>query len=230
MSEQNFQPEKITKPIQLTAVWFLSLLVLDSAFFVAAGKITKPEWVPPLLVISAVALVPIFLTCVFLFQTTFRKELQEDKYYSEMLKRNEARFSQFKPENSTLPTKKTAIKGRGGDGTDELEKMRIKKYETQEGLFLIHNWRPSKANGQVADVMISLFQHGEGPLSKGIVKKVEYELGRKFFPSPQVRTNEKNNFRLEISAYSPMLCIAKVFINDTKEPIILERYIDFDSL
>ena len=89
MQDHKIEAHKITKPIQLTAVWFVALLLLDSAFLLAAAKTSQSSWLAPTLVISAIVFVPLFLVGVFLMQTVFRKELQEDQYYSEWLKRQE---------------------------------------------------------------------------------------------------------------------------------------------
>ena len=68
------------------AVWFIALFLIDSAFLTAAAKITTPTWLAPTLAISAIVL---FLGGVFLMQTVFRKELQDDQFYSEWLKRRQ---------------------------------------------------------------------------------------------------------------------------------------------
>jgi len=85
MEEHKIEPHKITKPIQLMAVWFVALLLIDSELLTAATLIKQPTWIPPLLVISAICFVPLFLVGIFLIQTVFRKELQDDLYYSKWL-------------------------------------------------------------------------------------------------------------------------------------------------
>src|SRR3989339_762645 len=102
MGTQRIEAHKITKPIQLMAVWFVALLLIDTAFLTAAAKINSPTWLGPTLVISAIAFVPLFLVGVFLMQTVFRKELQDDPFYSDWLKRQKETFKGFVPEN--LPT------------------------------------------------------------------------------------------------------------------------------
>lgn len=72
-------------------------------------------------------------------------------------------------------------------------------------------------------------QHGKGPLSEGRVDKVEYQLGDKFFRGPRSKTTPSDSFRLEVSAYGPMLCLARVHIKDESAPVILERYINFEE-
>lgn len=231
MEGHKIEAHKITKPIQLMAVWFVALLLVDSVFLTAAAKISGPAWISPTLVVSAIVFVPLFLAGVFLMQTVFRKELQEDQYYSEWLKSQEETFKDFKAENIIPPTN-ILIHNAGNvyTGLDEdLEKQRIQKYESQQGLFLVHSWRPSLTPGQVADIVIWLHQHGDGPITRGEVEKVEYELGPKFFDEPHVKKNVKDLFRLEVSAYGPMLCLARVFLKEQTEPIILERYINFEE-
>ncbi len=225
MQDQKIEAHKITKPIQLMAVWFVALLLLDSAFLLAAVKVTQPAWLAPTLVISAIVFVPLFLVGVFLMQTVFRKELQEDQYYSEWLIRQEEIFSGFEAENVEI-AEYTALQN-----TEyvDIESLRIRRYEEQQGLFLVHTWRPSMTPGQIADIVIWLHQHGEGPLSKGEIEKVEYQLGPKFFKSPQIKTNASEQYRIEVSAYGPMLCIAKVFLRRQEEPILLYRYINFEE-
>jgi hypothetical protein len=56
---------------------------------------------------------------------------------------------------------------------------------------------------------------------------VEYHLGPKFFVKTVVKTDPEDGFRLEVSAYGPMLCLACVTFDDGKAPVELERYIDF---
>lgn len=231
MKGHKIEAHKITKPIQLMAVWFVALFLVDSVFLTAAAKISEPAWIRPTLIISAVAFVPLFLAGVFLMQTVFRKELQEDQYYSEWLERQEKTFKNFKAENVASPAS-IAIQSAEDvypSAIDSLESQRIQKYERQQGLFLVHSWRPSLTPGQVADIVIWLHQHGEGPLTQGEVERVEYELGPMFFDKPQIKTNSNDLFRLDVSAYGPMLCLARVFLKGQSEPILLERYVNFEE-
>ncbi len=240
MDKQKIEAHKITKPIQLMAVWFIALLLLDSAFLTAAVKIGTPTWLGPTLAISAIIFVPLFLGGVFLMQTVFRKELQEDQYYSEMLKRQEETFKGFKPENvvafksninikTATNTPDLIINDTNSTHPKSLEEMRISSYEAKKGLFLVHTWRPSLIQNQIADIVIWLHQHGNKPLSESGVNKVEYQLGEKFFKYPKIKTDISDSFRLEVSAYGPMLCIAWVYFKNLEKPIMLERYINFEE-
>lgn len=85
MDKPNIQPEKITKPIQLLAVWFAGLVLLVGLLLAGAKTITEPPWLVPVLAISAIAIIPIFLYFVFLLQTKYRPQMQEDTFYSEYL-------------------------------------------------------------------------------------------------------------------------------------------------
>lgn len=117
-----------------------------------------------------------------------------------------------------------------------LRDQRDRLYVENRNLFLIHTWRPSTRKGQVADISIRLTEHvrrgpkagqasTERPLVDGLVEKVEYDLGSSF------RTFEKHNaeanFKLDISAYGPTMCFAKVYFTDNYPPITLYRYLDF---
>ena len=77
--------------------------------------------------------------------------------------------------------------------------------------------------------MISLRQHpgDDTPLTDGLVKNVEYHLGPRFGKRTIIKRDPATGFRLEVSAYGPMLCIAAVNFVDGSVPVELERYIDF---
>ncbi len=85
MNKQNIKPEKITKPIQLLAAWLAGLFSIDSCFLFAATNMEAGTFETIALVIAAILNVPLFLLAVFLLQTKFRPELQEDSYYSTYL-------------------------------------------------------------------------------------------------------------------------------------------------
>ena len=79
------EPHRITKPIQLLAAWLLGLILVNGAFLFAATQITTPDWVSGILVIASIVNVPLFLVSIFLLQTKFRPEMQEDTFYSKYL-------------------------------------------------------------------------------------------------------------------------------------------------
>lgn len=85
MSEQKIEAHKVTKPIQLLAAWLVGLIIIDSVFLSGAATIARPEWASGLLIIAAILNVPVFLAAIFLLQTKFRPEMQEDTYYSKYL-------------------------------------------------------------------------------------------------------------------------------------------------
>lgn len=130
------------------AVWFIALLLIDSLFLTAAAKIVTPPWISPMLAISAMVFVPLFLLGVFLMQTVFRKELQDDKYYSECLKREAEIFKDFKPENES-PPKKTIVAVKAGailtteptkiESITDLEQNRKNRYAENRCMFLVHS-------------------------------------------------------------------------------------------
>jgi len=85
MSKQSIKPEKITKPIQLLGAWLAGLFSIDSCFLFAAANMDQGSFESYALTIAAIVNVPLFLLAVFLLQTKFRPELQEDSYYSTYL-------------------------------------------------------------------------------------------------------------------------------------------------
>ncbi len=99
MAEPQIQPHRITKPIQLLAVWMSGLVILVGSFLTGARLLTSPNWISPFLAISAVAIVPLFLALLFLLQTRFRPQLQEDAYYAVYLESQRKEFQNFAPEN-----------------------------------------------------------------------------------------------------------------------------------
>ncbi len=85
MENNKIKPDKITKPIQLLGAWLVGLLTIDSAFLLAATKMDLSTWQSGALTIAAILNVPLFIGALFLLQTKFRPELQEDSYYSTYL-------------------------------------------------------------------------------------------------------------------------------------------------
>jgi hypothetical protein len=83
--DERIEPHKVTKPIQLLAAWLLGLIAVDGSFLTAAAVLKQPQWASTLLIIAAVCNVPLFLVSLFLLQTRFRPEMQEDSYYSKYL-------------------------------------------------------------------------------------------------------------------------------------------------
>lgn len=87
MTEHAIKPEKITKPIQLLGAWLAGLFSIDSCFLFAAANMATGSWEARALVVAAILNVPVFLAAVFLLQTKFRPELQEDSFYASYLSR-----------------------------------------------------------------------------------------------------------------------------------------------
>ena len=85
MSKPRIEPHRVTKPIQLLAAWLAGLVLVDAAFLGTAATITEPSWAPGALVIAAIFNVPLFIVCIFVLQTRYRPEMQEDTYYSKYL-------------------------------------------------------------------------------------------------------------------------------------------------
>jgi hypothetical protein len=87
ITEQAIKPEKITKPIQLLGAWLAGLLSVDGCFLIAAANLGAGSWESKALIVASIVNVPLFLVAVFILQTKFRPELQEDSFYSTYLSR-----------------------------------------------------------------------------------------------------------------------------------------------
>ncbi|MGP3789185.1 hypothetical protein [Pseudomonas sp. B392_1p] len=85
MEKQNIQADKITKPIQLLGAWLVGLLATDAAFLFTASSMGAESWQSGALTIAAIINVPVFIAALFVLQTKFRPELQEDSYYATYL-------------------------------------------------------------------------------------------------------------------------------------------------
>jgi signal transduction histidine kinase len=94
--------EKVTKPYQLAAAVLVGVFSVDSLFLFAAANLTVPAWMPPLLVISAVAVTAISLVGLYRATTKHRDQMQDDLHFSKGLttknKEMQARLSDLKSE------------------------------------------------------------------------------------------------------------------------------------
>jgi hypothetical protein len=85
VTEQRIEPHKVTKPIQLLAAWLVGLVLTNASFLVTATQIAEGSWERGALVMSAIINAPLFLLALFVLQTRFRAELQEDTFYADYL-------------------------------------------------------------------------------------------------------------------------------------------------
>jgi hypothetical protein len=102
MSDRNIVPEKITKPIQLLAAWLAGLILVNGSFLGAASAIASPEWARAALIVASIINVPLFLSCLFLLQTKFRPEMQEDSYYAKYLEQNTGKVVSTSPIDTAM--------------------------------------------------------------------------------------------------------------------------------
>lgn len=109
MPKQKIEAHKVTKPIQLLAAWLVGLILVNGSLLTAAATIKTPAWAPNLLVIATVLNVPLFLICIFVLQTKFRPEMQEDTYYSKYLEATTATFVSQRVDDSAITNLKDSI-------------------------------------------------------------------------------------------------------------------------
>ena len=90
MTKTTIDLHKISKPIQILAVWFSALVLIEGIFLNAAEEITTPSWIPATLVVTAIIFVPTFLFLTFLLLAKYRPQLQDDEHFSDWQKRQES--------------------------------------------------------------------------------------------------------------------------------------------
>ena len=119
---QDLKPHKVTKPIQLLAAWLVGLVLVDGAFLGAANVLSSHPWLTAVLVIAAVCNVPLFLLCIFLLQTRFRPQMQEDTFYSRYLRIQQETGKRISTDAITELRQTTAAShGRLSEGLGRLE-------------------------------------------------------------------------------------------------------------
>lgn len=85
MQEHEIRPHKITKPIQLLSAWLVGLILINGSFIAGAISLSAENYLQSVLVIASILNVPIFIISIFLLQTKYRPEMQEDIFYSRYL-------------------------------------------------------------------------------------------------------------------------------------------------
>jgi hypothetical protein len=89
MSEPKVDPQRVTKPIQLLAAWLVGLTAVNGMFLSTAVALQGGGWERLALVLAAILNVPAFLAAIFVLQTKFRAELQEDSFYFKYISKKE---------------------------------------------------------------------------------------------------------------------------------------------
>ncbi|MCU8247362.1 hypothetical protein M2G90_21290 [Vibrio vulnificus] len=169
MNNQDIKPEKITKPLQLLGAWLAGLFSINSCFLVAASNMEQDSIGSLLLIGAAIINVPIFLVAVFVLQTKFRPEMQEDQYYSIYLSsktnqkvyvpKSERNLKELEKQFVTLNTRLSSFIER-----DVKEQLRETKFAINECLILSGTYEANlKAYGVKT---VNLFGSENSPLTE----------------------------------------------------------------
>lgn len=102
MDNQRIEAHKVTKPIQLLAAWLVGLVLVNGSLLATSSTFDAPVWLKASLVIAAIFNVPLFLGAIFLLQTKFRPELQEDSYYSKYLDKSTSEYVTVSKEDELI--------------------------------------------------------------------------------------------------------------------------------
>lgn len=215
----NVDVAKLTKPAQpptTVAVFGVAAVVLGRWIDGAPGLVLIALGTTSL----ASAVILVFLIA---FVPRVRQGLLDDRHWLRARKadrRDAHRQTEAVQQREPLPTS-TALAA-------TWNRQRIATYEATKGLFLLHETRPSSEPGQVVDIALWIHQHGEGPLTEGTARCVEYYPGPLFSDHPIVETDATTGFAFTLSAYAPLLCLARVELADGTT-IVLQRYLDFST-
>ncbi len=76
--KQKLKAHKITKPIHLLAAGLVGLVLVDGSLLATAVGVDSGSWLSTAFVVAAIVNVLLFLLAIFLLQTKFRPEMQED--------------------------------------------------------------------------------------------------------------------------------------------------------
>jgi hypothetical protein len=185
MAKQPFEPSGVTKPIQLLSAWLIGLILINGSFLGAAALITHPSWAPGFLVICAAATVPIFLGALFLLQTKFRPEMQEDTFYARYLERKSVETQST--ELVRIETATTLAPERDSIGTKSLKRRSPDNME--DGVWvndLLPNFgdiidRLSSEGIEVSETF------GSSGHDSGVPSKFIASVGRDFDPAAAIR-------------------------------------------
>ena len=229
------QAHRIKGPTPILAVIIIATVSLTSSLLVASHSFANSDRYLDVVFGAAAIVTPVLgFYLVYLFIVHHRSKLCDDEHLARHMENFSPANKQKVRDENLVPSNKSS--------RQTLEARRKEVYRENSLLFLVHDWVPSTKDGQIADVTIRLIDHQKfdkpsnrllpvpgGPISLGEVHSVEYELGPKFFDSTVVRSNPEDNYRLDVAAFSPMVCVAKVLFKDeTRAPLILCRYINFN--
>ena len=213
MSENKIKPERITKPIQLLGAWLAGLFSINSCFLFAATNMNPSSWESTALVFASIINVPIFLGAVFLLQTKFRPELQEDSYYSNYLSKktnepikinkNDAHFTELIIRLDKLEAKITQDRQPDvtsfidpisnllfGVNKHLLDNKTIKSNLADSGIFRISNFGPDDMAVEGKVMSISLYlEKAEINAAIKLAKKLKLD-GYNFFDPSLEETSE----------------------------------------
>lgn len=199
MGEQRIDPAKITKPIQLLAAWLIGLILTNALFLTAASKILKPEWASSALVIASIVNVPIFLACLFLLQTKFRPEMQEDEFYARYLEKH---FS-----NQTGKTEIVAVSSRKTIATHPISTPIRWMHINEKDYKIGHPLRPDEISEDISveinDLLPSYKELIEAIFAEGIIP-------RRTFGSTSIEPTTPKHFIISLGKGIPLSFIQKI--------------------
>lgn len=226
----SIKTDKLRTPWQLIGPLLTAAIICAWGLMWGGSRLSQGAhaWLCPVLALAGAVCAVGGLVASFILLTKYRPQLLGDEHYATYIDKKEAAFRGFAADVRQQDSAPSSVAIVGPQSWDEREDERRAAYEAQRGLFLVHSTRPSSVPGQTVDILLRLHQHGPGPLAEGTVKSVEYHLGPKFSKRTITKDNPSDGFALGISAYGPLLCLARVHFDDGSNPLELQRYVNID--
>jgi hypothetical protein len=169
----NFNVHLITHPISLIALGIVAVLVLAALWAV----------LPPMVVILLIVLVVVAVAAGIVVVIKYPELRMENEhlynYATDQFRTFRGDVAQAPPSQAGAPEDTTEA------ADEELDSLRVKEYGDNRGLFLVHDWRPSRKQGQVADITIRLQEHRDTSTRLSLLRQ---EL-RRVVLQPQARTD-----------------------------------------
>jgi hypothetical protein len=125
-----------------------------------------------------------------------------------------------------LPSTRPVAEPRSGSSVSDQSSSTSK---ADHNIFLVHTARRDKSldKGQYEYYRLKIFLEGKDDGDLEPVAKVIYHLHPSFYNPDRTVTDRDSNFELRTAAWGMFNLTADVYIRDRKEPLRLERYLNF---
>jgi hypothetical protein len=121
MSQQQINPGAVITPTQLLAAALVLVLGSVGILITGASVVTTPSWVPAMLGVGAVAIIPVTLGFVYRLLTKHRRQLVNDELYAQAVGQASASADQLDQSLTAAGVDITALVSGQADINDEIK-------------------------------------------------------------------------------------------------------------